>query len=599
MRSNLLVLSSLFVFFSATSDDKASGIFDCGVSVATEFSGKDVLENQNGFVCALLPRLGTNEFFVESDLSFGRLKSMGGFPSSIKTLSRIVPPQQYLSFVEATKDQTYGSEFSRFRDYVKNRASQSRINRTYTRAFLKIENTNVVVGDYSFSRGLGFQRNVAGCGLFITKSANFSKSSGIQKIGKGTPIVITRTSKVDCILNGTTLTSRKFLPGVYKVADFMPEMQINNASIKIKDDLDRSVEFVVDLYASKDLMHDDGLDINFAILAPSVWHVDDPTRMKYNNKNIICASNIKYGLSADKTIDFGIQGYKNGLVAESGIIIDTSCGKFSPRCAYSFDKNNLTKNAIAASCYYGIIFEKSLISLDTEVFVKTKGFSTLNNSGCDDNKEYCFDHYLTSFKKFNQSSGTESVEKGLDIRLGFNKLANILDFSFVFNGNWSRHNRYRSYIIAACVKPSNSWSVCASAGLVYDDPAGGKNKKSPDRRLAIGITIPVGDIEFRTSYAYYEDDLYRSIYTAEYNSSHIKGLSLTGEVVVKPDFRLPNASIKYRNEYFDLKVAHNIVNKYQPAKVHEYTDSLFFKTKVTSSGIKSPNKTHYMIINRK
>ena len=172
--------------------------------------------------------------------------------------------------------------------------------------------------------------------------------------------------------------------------------------------------------------------------------------------------------------------------------------------------------------------------------------------------------------------------------------------AFTFNGAWSKSSRLREYTLSLATKIFDDITFTTSAGLTYDDPTKGVNQQSPDRRLTVALTIPVGDFKAQGTYTHHDEDRLRSYAQLQYNPSEVKGLEVTVEEYFKPGYRNPTASVKYDGDYCNIKLEESIKNIYPNSsmggRLHNNQQRAFFGTSITQNGFKSYRKSNVNVL---
>jgi outer membrane usher protein FimD/PapC len=439
---------------------------------------------------------------------------------------------------------------------------------------------------------------LTGAGICI-----FRQNGNGESINSSSPIVITRISKIECKLGNEILSVRVFAPGVYYLDDLPEEAKIPGVTLKISDQLNRSETLKVDYFSGYGMPDEGKDDFDFTFVFEHKWDVNDPHRIKYC-KNPRFSSNYRYAYEKNKTVGAGLQFYKKSYAIDGIAIFSGEFGLIGPNIAFTHagQKVGKAQNAIGGGIFYAIPQNSCGISVETFFGIKERGFGDLNKSE-EQAEEYnkIIDKYFPNTNLKNKFINTPSVPSSCRqfiARVYTKPIFGIVP-AFIFNGVWATESyRLREYTVAFTKKIFDLCTITASAGITYDDPHKGANLMSPDRRLTIACTIPIGT-EFETSgtYTHYDDERLRSYAKMQYNPSAVKGLEITVEEYFKPEFRNPSASVKYDGEYCNIKAEETIKNIYDKEKpVHSNQQRLFFGTSLSSSGMKAYRNSNFNVL---
>lgn len=553
---------------------------------------------KNSSYVAFTPVLQVNDFIIESDFSYGRsfkyYRAMTGF----RNLTRYVSSTS--AFAKA-----YDADskiLSGVRRGASNGLDRPHFYRNYTRAIYNDESDNlrVMIGDTSTRSTIGFQQPMSGLGISI-----FRQSGDGHVISPGMPIVITKVTKAEIRLNGEILAVQILAPGTYTINDFCEEAKIPGAVVKIGDQLSRSEKLTINYFGAYDtpeLGHD---DFNISVIGIHKYAIDDPNKVDYESKPRF-SGNYRRTYAEGQTFSIGAQGYENAYTLDAGLIFNTSYGKIATNVGYSSACKHHPNNALAASIYYSLPQNDYGISFETLLSVMAKGYSDLGITK-DRQLDYneFIDRYFTSadLKKQLLNSDTDASKRRIVCRLFSKPIWKIVP-SFIFTGEWtSNKQRLREYTIALSTRLWNCCNLTVSAGITYDDPDKGVNQKSPDRRLTAACSVDVGsEVVVQGTYGHYQDDMRRHYASVTYSPAAIKGLELCAEWTRKPGLSNPIFSVKYENEYFNVKFEQSTTCSYKDAgsKIgadgHRNTQRLLLGTSLTKDGFKDHQKTNINII---
>lgn len=577
-------------------DEETVGLNDpdgfLNLRAAHERSNEYPFGPRNSSAIGLNPLVSIGDFTFDAGLYYGRQFSSTFVLKSERFLSKTAPKAKLRAFHES------------FRDIKKiyEKAMDKNVNkpylyREYTRlAYVNNQrNFRVVLGDTTTRNQIGTQQALAGAGISV-----FRRSGNGSEIEAGSPIVITRPTKVECRLGDDILVTRFLAPGVYCLERDLPEeAKIPGITVKLSDQLNRKEELVVEYFGGFGSLKAGEDDFDLSVIYSSRYDVDDPYRVRYASTPHF-SGNYRRGLSDKVTVGGGFQAYNSSYTADFTTIYREQYGKIAPYVSFSHDKSH--KDAFAGGIYYMTPANKYGIVLETVCGVKEKGFSDLESSKEQGDmynelmKKYFSSENLR--EKFAHESETESCRQ-IIARVYSKPIFGIVP-SFTFNGEWSKSDRLREYTISFSTKIFKNVTLTTSAGLTYDDPTKGVNQQAPDRRLTIAFAIPIDDFQVRGTYAHHEEDRLRSLAELQYNPSEIKGLEITAQDYFKPGYRNPTVSVKYSGNYGDVKLEESIKNIYPNSsignRIHNNQQRVFFGTSISKNGLGSYRKSSVNVL---
>jgi outer membrane usher protein FimD/PapC len=416
--------------------------------------------------------------------------------------------------------------------------------------------------------------------------------------------VITRLSKIECKLGNDILSVRVYAPGVYYIDDLPEEAKLPGVTLKISDQLNRSDVLTVDYFSGYDVLKKGKNDFDVTALYHHRWDIDDPHRLKYR-KGPYLSANYRYGILDNVTAGAGIQQRGGSYLLDGTSVFSGEFGVISPGIAFSNSHPRVGKSsrAFGAVVFYALPQNDLGLSAETYFAITEKGFGDLETTD-DLNESYnkFMNKYLTNgnLRQRFANSPTNEASKQFVARVYSKPIFGITP-AFVFSGWWSDSSRLREYTFSFATKLFNRITITVSAGITYDDPYKGINRKSPDRRLTVACTIPMGDFEIAGTYSHHDDDRLRSYAKIAYTPSEIKGLEVTVERDTKPGFSSPSVAIKYDGTYFNAKIDHSVKNTYADHKgtrsaAHSNQQRFFFGTSVSPSGFKPYRKSSFNIL---
>ena len=570
-------------------DGESDGFLN--IKASHERSNRYAFGPKNASAVGLNPVISMGAFTLDTGLYYGRQFSNMSVFGSERFLSKTVPGGMLKEFHESIDDvkSVYSKAMSK-------NTNDSYFLREYTRLLYKNDahNFRVVLGDTTTRNTIGSQQAISGAGVSI-----FRQSGNGSVINAGSPIVITRPSKIDCKLGDDILVTRVLAPGTYYLDDLPEEVKIPGVKIKITDQLNKNEVLTVDYFGGYGMLKAGEDDFDLSVIYASRYDIDDPCRIKYANDPHF-SGNYRRGLSDELTVGAGAQVYKSAYIADITAIFGTEYGKISPHLSFSHDSHK--SSALATGVYYMAPVNEYGITFETFLGTKEKGFSDLRRT-----EEFgelynnLMAKYFTDEDLKIKFKNTYSPESSRQIiaRVYSRPIFGFTP-SFTFNGAWSKTNRLREYTLSCTTKVFDQATMTVSAGLTYDDPTKGVNQESPDRRLTVALTIPFGDFKAGATYKHHDEEKLDSHAELNYTPSEIKGLEFTVEEDFRPGYQYYKATGKYECDYFDVKVDDSISNSYLNSasgkKSHSNQQRAFIGTSISTSGFGSYRKSSVNVL---
>ncbi|MDR2645672.1 MAG: hypothetical protein LBC04_00620 [Holosporaceae bacterium] len=571
------------------------------IETAHERNNEQVFGPKNTSAVALNPvlfLLSEKNFVLEGDVSYGRQFNYGRYWKS---------PQRW-SAIAADKA-AFHDEFSLHRKgllkVTENAVDKSRFHRTYTRGVYKnnAENFRAIIGDATTHNTIGFQQALAGAGVSI-----FRQDGNGDVINKGSPIVITVLSKVECRLSGKVIAARVLGPGLYSIDDLPEEAKLPNVSLKITDQFGRSEILKVDFNGGYKMLAPGLNDWDITAVCPAKYDLEDPGKLKYKGKPRFSA-NYRQGYTDDVTVGIGGQVYGSSFIIDSTAIFAGKFGKISPNLAYSDAKRKgkNIKRAGGVGLFYAIPENKHGVFMETFWAFKGKGFGDLDKSADAENVYNAFidEHFSSENTKAKfRNSGEESSTRQVTIRLYSKPIVGVTP-AFVFYGAWgssedrSKNSKLREYTLSFMREIFSDCVAVMAVGLTYDDPSKGRNQRSPDRRLSVTFTWRINQ-EFSNNYSYkcYDEERRKCHGRVAYTPQDIPGLELCAEMVRRPGLSEPSFSCKYEAPYFYVKANEFITSTYEDKGAntinsHTNRQRFVFGTSVSETKTKANRKSGF------
>lgn len=549
------------------------------------------------------PYIGIGDFVLDADFSYGRSTKYVGFLGSAKCMSRITG--NLLDFFEHYYSDKINEAVQKS---YKTSVYKPHFYRSYTRAIYndRAHNIKVIVGDVATRNTIGFQTPFSGGGINIAR-----QSGNGDVINPGLPLVITKLSKVEVRLGNEILRVCILPPGTYTVDDLGEEAKLPGVTVKISDQLSRSETFTVDYFSGYDMPDFGTDDFDITIAFTHYWDVNDPYKIRYRSKPRF-SGNYRFTPIENVTFAFGAQTNKDFCGLDFNVIFMTPLGKISPNIGFSNVYQE--RRAVGAGLYYALPENQYGIHLEALVGAKEKGYGDIGISG---EKSEDYDEYIKS-KYFEDLDGSlkEKLLNGPSspqgsrfamVRLYFDPIFGFTP-GFTFRGDWANDKdkntrSYRDYSASLTKSFFNKrCMMTAVAGITYDDPDGGRNQKSPDKRLLIACSIDLdSQVSIKGTYSHLDQERMKKYASIAFTPEAIKGLEIQGEYFRMPGRSNPVFSVRYDNEYFSMKFEESIASSYEDngsgtADGHKNNQTIMLGTSLTPQGFRSEKKNSFNII---
>ena len=544
------------------------------------------------------PYIGIGDFVLDADFSYGRSTKYAGFLRSAKGMSRIT------GSLKKFFDNYYGSIYTDAVRSLQNTAYKTHFYRSYTRAIYndKAHDIKIIVGDVATRNTIGFQTPFSGGGINISRQGGNG-----DVINPGLPLVVTKLSKAEVRLGNEILRIKILPPGIYTVDDLGEEAKLPGVTVKLSDQLSRSETFTVDYFSGYDMPDFGTDDFDITIAYTHYWNVDDPYKIRYRSKPRF-SGNYRFTPIENVTFAFGAQTNKDFCGLDFNVIFKTPLGKISPNIGFSNVYKG--KRAVGVGLYYAFPENPYGIHLDAFVGAKEKGYGDLGISG---EKSEDYDSYMekyfpteaTRLQLKNNPSEDESSRFAM-VRLYFDPIFGFTP-GFTFRGDWANDkngntNNFRDYSVSLTKSLFKGCIMTAVAGITYDDPDGGRNQKSPDRRLLIACSIDLGSqVSIKGTYSHLDQERMKKYGSITLTPEAVKGLEIQGEYFRMPGRSNPVFSVRYDNEYFGIKFEESVASSYDDDKSgtregHKNNQTIMFGTSLTPKGFRSEEKNSFNII---
>jgi hypothetical protein len=567
-----------------------------GLKTAHERNNSYPFGPKNCSSLGVTPIISIGDFTFEADFYCGRQITYSGYLGNENHLRQLVQSHNFKHFHNAFLEHGISS----VRDGVTAKLREGHFFRNYSRVIYTCHSGNfrVVFGDTISRNLIGFQQPLSGGGISI-----FRKKGNGEVINVSSAIIITKLSKIECRLGNDVICVRVLAPGVYSLEDLPEEAKIPGASIKISDQLNRSETLKIDYFGGKyDLLTAGEDDFDFSVVFSHRWDVDDPHRMRYAAKPR-CSITYRYGITDDLLCGMGAQYYDGSFTADCSVVYETSLGTFAPNIALSSGDaadslSERTHCTVAGGMWYALPKNSTGVSFEIFIGALGNGFGDLGKTReLENTNNEVIRRYgglEGSLNAFINEHRNESIRQ-CTARLYAKPIFGITP-TLVFNGLWTKSCRLREYTLSLSTTICDA-TVTATAGLTYDDPHGGRNARSPDKRVTAACSIPLDkEVCIDGSYYHHDEDRLRNYTSIKYLPKNIPGLEISVERYTKPGLNNPVASVKYDNEYVSIKAEENIKDNYaDPSNgnrtSHGNQQRFFFGTSISSDGIGAPRKS--------
>ncbi|MDR2724210.1 MAG: hypothetical protein LBB25_03350 [Holosporaceae bacterium] len=571
------------------------------IKAAHERSNEHAFGGKNTSAIALNPVifLFSEQVVLEGDLYYGRQFSLNGFITSAEYWGSVFNDQEelYENFGVHKKSLTKATE---------NSCKRPHFYRNYTRCTYKNNDNEfrIVVGDTTTRNTIGFQQAMSGAGISI-----FRQSGNGKIINGGSPIVITRISKIEYQLNGKVIAFRILKPGIYTLDDLVEEAKLPGIQIKISDQLSRSEILKVEYFSGYGMLDAGKDDFDITVLYPHIWNLEDPMRTRYKKKHRYSA-NYRYGYTDRLTLGVGGQAYDDSYILDVTAIYSGFLGKIAPNAAFSLDSRagRQTRKTGGIGLFYALPENEKGIFLEASVGFKGRGFGSLGASEDQEEAENAFiDTYFPTAavnRKFKKSSRSSSIQQ-VTIRVYSEPIRGITP-TFVFNGEW--HNsgenqaldkKLREYTISLSGKAYERYNYAVSVGITYDDPAAGKHRGAIRKRLTMSCSYALSpEVELQTDYTQNgaEQRRWHSGCTITGDDGEGNQYELTSEMFGRPGMRNPVFALKYDTKYLGLKLDQSTTNNYEDkgaaktASSHTNRQRALLGTSISQRGFRAYKK---------
>ncbi|MDR1561037.1 MAG: hypothetical protein LBS23_01635, partial [Holosporaceae bacterium] len=297
---------------SATSDkaikekSKIDGFLN--IKTAHERDNDYFFGKKNTSAVGITPLISVGDnFVVDGDFYYGRMYSYGSVLRGESNLSKITSLENRALFHGNFKSIKKDLEPS-----YTNSLNKAHFYRNYTRVAYTNQKYDfkVVVGDTVTRNTIGFQQALSGLGISI-----FRLSGNGSIINSGSPVVITRVSKIECKIGDTVVATRILAPGVYYVDDLPEEAKLPGVTLKINDQLNRTEALKIDYFGGYGLLAEGKSDFDVTAVCMHKWDLEDPHRMKYKKKPRYSV-NYRYGATDGITLGVGGQLYEKSYLLD-------------------------------------------------------------------------------------------------------------------------------------------------------------------------------------------------------------------------------------------------------------------------------------------
>lgn len=597
------------------SSDQVDGYFN--IKAVHERKNNRAFGPKNTSAVGFGPVVSVGPFTLDAAFYYGHQFSNASAAYNESHLIRTIPEECMSDFDNAFRK---GANIEKvYKNSMSKNINKAHFYREYARLLYVNEDHDfrVVLGDTSTRNQIGSQRAVVGAGISI-----FRQKGNGSVITSSSPLVLTRPTKVECRLGDEILVITVLPSGTYYLDDLPEEAKIPGVKIKLSDQLNRGFDLLVDYFGGYGLLQKGESDFDISLINEWHYNIDDPYRQRYD-KSPHFSGNYRFGITDEITAGAGLQFYKRAYLADFIAIFGTPAGKISPHLSFSMDgaapadekpedattttkTKKVSRNGIAAGLYYCTPPNDLGIVLETFIGAKSKGFGDLRHTKEEDNRynefmeKYFIDtDALVSLRhRFRNTYSTSSSRQILS-RIYTKPWFGVLTPAFTFNGVWSKSQRLREYTLSFNARIFKNVTLLISGGITYDDPHKGANQKSPDRRLTVALSIPIGD-ELKTSVSYYHHDEVRlqSYGMLEWKPSAIEGLELTTESFFRPGFFNPAFIAKYKGKHFNLRVDQSNSNSYPSSgsKSHSNRQRIFGGICISGDGLAPEEKHNFNVL---
>ncbi|MDR0968334.1 MAG: hypothetical protein LBL99_01715 [Holosporaceae bacterium] len=597
---------------SSDKKKKESGYEDSFLNIkfAHERDNNYPLGPKNSSAVALTPYLAFDNWRIDADAYYGRQFSYNGHIKKPTYWWGTIPDHDRADFYE-----TFGEKFNgkKRKEVITTKVLESTLNkphfyRNYTRAVYTNKNHNfrAMIGDTRTSNTIGFQQGMTGGGISV-----FRQDGNGSVIGAGDTILLGRPSRIEYRIDGQFTCMQNFASGLYSIEDLTPEARIPGASIKIRDQIDRSDVIKIDYFSGYGMLAQGKDDFDFTVLCNHTWHLEDPYRIRYTKKPRYSA-NYRYGFSDDITAGIGAQAYEKAFTIDSAVIFSGAFGKISPNIAYSDSRaGEKTRRTGGYGIFYALPENDAGIFFEALLAYQGRGYSDLGVSeDVEKNLDEIIDEYFAGdakMQKFKSRSSEGASTRKVTLRLYTKPIWGITP-AFIFNSEWSSSadrlsdKRLREYTLCFTTRIYKTCSIILIGGLSYDDPSMGNNRRSPDKRLNLTCSWDITpEFMVEGTFLNFEDKQKRTYGHMSYRPEAVKGLETDVELWRRPGMSGKIFTVKYDADFFDVKVVHEQYNSYddktaQTSNGHNSEQTIYLGTSVSKDGFSTPKKNSFNII---
>lgn len=569
--------------------------------VAHERKSNRAFGPQNTSACGFNPVISVGPITFDAAFYYGRQYSNSFVFGSERTLVRTIPETTIHDFHD-----NFGVINKAYAKGMDKNINKPHFFREYARILYTNESNNfrVVLGDTTTHNQVGSQKAIGGAGISI-----FRQKGNGSVLNASSPLILTTPTKLECRLGDEILVVRVLAPGVYYIDDLPEEAKIPGVKLKLSDQLNRGENLSIDYFGGYGMLAAGEDDFDISLLFESHYDVDDPKRLHYARSPRF-SGNYRIGVTDDITAGAGLQFYKTSFMLDFIAIFGTPAGKIAPHVSYC-DDQSYKDNAIAVGLYYCTPPNRLGLTFEAFIGAKSRGFGDLRRSK-ESGEEYdklmeryfdigdatngsLFQNLKTKFQHTNSATSSRQVIA----RITSDPILGAVTPAFTFSGLWSKSQGLREYTLSFASRIFKNVTFVVSGGITYDDPTKGVNRQSPDRRLTVALSVPIGDdIKTSLSYTHHDEERLQSYAMVEYNPSQIKGLQITAEEFFKPGYRNPAVIVKYNTNYCNIRVDQSWTNASPSSgsKSHSNRQRAFFATSLSNDGFSQYQKSSATVL---
>ncbi|MDR0968701.1 MAG: hypothetical protein LBL99_03680 [Holosporaceae bacterium] len=603
---------------SSDKKKKESGYEDSFLNIkfAHERENEYAFGPNNGSAVALMPFLAIDEWHMDGSFYYGRQRGYLNTPTKDFYWGKTIPYGEKEEFFENGFKKFKKNKGSNGLDSLQNNAlHKPHFHRSYTRAVYasRSHNFRVMIGDVKTSSAIGFQPYMTGGGVsFSSKDGNGSTISGASSL------LLDRPTRLQYRVNGVFLANQTRASGLYAIDDLAEELMLPGASVTLRDQMDRTENIKIDYFSNYNILAKGKNSYDVSVLYNHKWDKIDPFRLKYRNKPRF-SSNYKYGYSDDVTIGFGAQAYEKAFTLDGQVVFAGDFGKISPNVAYSDSRGRnggKSRKTGGFGAFYAIPENDAGIYLETLLAYKGRDYADLGlmedeREDLDDFiKEYldgetCFN--IVKQSRIRPINNNEASTRKVAVRLYSKPIYGITP-AFVFKGEWAsssdklRDGKLREYTLCFTTNVTKNCIAIFIAGLSYKDPDGGRNRRSPDRRINLTFTWNITpEFLLEGTYLTYDGQQRRPYGHARYKPEAVKGLEAEAELYAMRGSQDKIFTIRYETDFFDVKAVEEQHftyddKKYGQSKNHLNAQQFYFGTSLSKDGFGQHKKNSFNVI---